>query len=83
MVHIRQLKFEQQVPHYNWSLTHRLKLVNKVLFHKWRHSSCWSRHQPVICHTWWQVMSEDKKYDLRSSQTEHISVHSWHRLDKG
>jgi len=32
-----------------------LKILNKFMFHRW-HSSCWSRQQPVIYHTWWQVM---------------------------
>jgi hypothetical protein len=82
MVDIRKLKFEQQEPHYNWSLTHKLKMVNKVLFNKWHSWCCW-RQQPVICHTWWQVMHKDKWNDLQSVQTKDISLHSWNRLDKG
>jgi len=27
-------------------------------------------------------MSEDKRNDLQLAKVEHISVHSWHRLDK-
>jgi hypothetical protein len=30
-------------------------MVNKVLFHKW-HWSCWSRQQPLICHTFLTVV---------------------------
>jgi hypothetical protein len=50
--------------------------------HKW-HSWCYWRKQPVICHTWWQVMSKDNMNDRQSVQTEHITVHSWQRLNKG
>jgi hypothetical protein len=53
-------------------------MVNKVLFHKWHSWCCWCQ-QPVICHTWWQVMSENKRHDLQSVQTKHISVPLWHR----
>jgi len=49
-------------------------MVNKVLFHEW-HWWCYWRQQLVICHTWWQVISEDKWNDLQSVQTKHISVH--------
>ena len=57
-------------------------MVNNFLFHKW-HSWCSWRQQPVICHTWLQIMSEDKWNDPQSVQTKHISVHWWYGLDKG
>ena len=37
----------------------------------------------IVCHTWWKVMRKYKWNDLQSAQTKHISVHLWHRLDKG